>query len=194
MLILEPNPPPTSGAMARTRSCPRPVDSAMNVRRMCGFWVDDQMVIASRPGSYQATMPRVSIDDGARRWFTIRCEMVTSASANAFSIALSSTVPLRTPVPTGIGPTQTLLGKSECNTAGSPVIACSGSTTGARRFVVDADRVGRVAGDIAVGRYDYRNRFADVANDGPRRPRGARATGTVSPPASAGGTGRSPRR
>ena len=51
MLIFEPNPPPTSGAIARTWSCPRPVSEAMKVRRMCGFWVDDQMVIASLPGS-----------------------------------------------------------------------------------------------------------------------------------------------
>ena len=51
MLIFAPNPPPTSGAMARTRSSPRSSIRATKVRRMWGFWVDDQMVSASLPGS-----------------------------------------------------------------------------------------------------------------------------------------------
>ena len=51
MLILAPNPPPTSGAMARTSSSPMPFSLAMNVRRMWGFWVDDHTVIVPLPGS-----------------------------------------------------------------------------------------------------------------------------------------------
>jgi hypothetical protein len=51
MLILAPKPPPTSGAIARTWLSPRPVIAAIIVRRMCGFCVDDQMVIASLAGS-----------------------------------------------------------------------------------------------------------------------------------------------
>jgi hypothetical protein len=113
MLILAPKPPPTSGAIARTWSWPSPVNAAMNERRMCGFWVDDQIVIVPLPGSKCATTPRGSIADGARRWFTIRCEMTTSAVANAASIAVSSTVPeALTPVPLGTSATARLLGKS----------------------------------------------------------------------------------
>ena len=37
--------------MARTWSWPNPFSAAMNVRRMCGFCVDDQIVIVPLPGS-----------------------------------------------------------------------------------------------------------------------------------------------
>ena len=72
MLILAPKPPPTSGAMARTWCWPRPFIAAIIVFRMCGFCVDDQMVIVSLPGSQCATTPRGSIAFGTRRWFIMR--------------------------------------------------------------------------------------------------------------------------
>src|SRR5581483_932286 len=68
--------------------------------------------------------------EGARRWFTIRCEMTTSASPNACSIAESSTAPRGpTPVPPWMPDSATLFGKSAWITAGSPFSASSGSTT-----------------------------------------------------------------
>ena len=79
MLILAPKPPPTSGAIARTWSWPRPVIAAIIVRRMCGFCVDDQIVIDPLPGSKCATTPRGSIAFGTSRWFIMRCETTTSA-------------------------------------------------------------------------------------------------------------------
>ena len=48
---MQPKPPPTSGAMARTWSSPISFIEAMNDRSRCGDWVDDQMVIVSLPGS-----------------------------------------------------------------------------------------------------------------------------------------------
>ena len=95
----------------------------MNVRRMWGFWVDDQMVIVPLPGSKCATTPLGSIADGASRWFTMRCEMTTSALANAASIAESSTPAALTPVPLGGTTTAILFGKSAWMTAGFPCIA-----------------------------------------------------------------------
>ena len=85
----------------------------MNVRRMCGFCVDDQIVIVPLPGSKCATTPRGSIADGASRWLIMRCEMTTSALANAASIAESSTSPVGLhPVPLGGTTTARLFGKS----------------------------------------------------------------------------------
>ena len=116
--------------MARTWSWPIPLSAAMNVRRMCGFCVDDQIVIVPLPGSKCATTPLGSIADGARRWFTIRCEMTISAFLNAASMAESSTSPdALTPVPLGTSATARLFGKSACTSVGLPVIAVSRSTT-----------------------------------------------------------------
>ena len=80
---------------------------------MWGFCVDDQIVIDPLPGSKCATTPRGSIAFGTSRWFTMRCEMTTSAAANAFSMAESSTLPSAlTPVPLGTSATARLFGKS----------------------------------------------------------------------------------
>ena len=50
---------------------------------------------------------------GTSRWFIMRCEMTTSASANALSMAESSTFPSGvTPVPLGTSATARLFGKS----------------------------------------------------------------------------------
>ena len=98
---------------------------------MCGFCVEDQIVIVPLPGSKCATTPRGSMALGTSRWFIIRCETTTSALANAASMAELSTVlkSALTPVPLGTSATARLLGKSGWITVGLPVIACSGSTT-----------------------------------------------------------------
>ena len=64
----------------------------------------------------------------------MRCDTTTSASANALSMALSSTVlpSGETPVPLGTRGTARLLSKSAWITVGWPVIATSGSTTAGR--------------------------------------------------------------
>ena len=60
----------------------------------------------------------------------MRCEITTSACANARSTALSSTLPSGvTPVPLGTSATARLLGNASWMTTGLPVIASSVSTT-----------------------------------------------------------------
>ena len=99
---------------------------------MCGFWVVDQTVSSSLPGSQCATTPRGSIAFGASRWLTMRCETVTAARANACSSAVSSStssVSGLTPVPAGAKGTARLFANASWIVAGSPAIARSGSTT-----------------------------------------------------------------
>ena len=114
MLILQPKPPPTSGAIARTWLSPTPSMPAIIVRRMCGFCVEDQSVIAPFDGSQCATTPRGSIGLGASRWLCMRCLMTTSAFLNAASTAESSGgfPGAPAPVPLGISGTEMLFGKS----------------------------------------------------------------------------------
>ena len=127
----------------------------MNVRRMCGFCVDDQIVIVPLPGSKCATTPRGSIAVGASRWFTMRCEMTTSAFANAASIAESSTAPdALTPVPLGTSATARLFGKVRMNHRRLPRH---------RLFEIDDGRQ-RVVGTTiasAASRATYRSRGDD---------------------------------
>ena len=97
---------------------------------MCGFCVDDQIVIVPLPGSKCATTPRGSIALGTSRWFIIRCEMTTSASANAASIAVSSTVAVGAHA--GAARHQRhrqVVREVRWMTVGLPVIASSRSTT-----------------------------------------------------------------
>ena len=143
----------------------------MNDRRMCGFCVDDQMVIVSLPGSKCATTPRGSIALGARRWFIIRCEMTTSALANAASIAESSTSPVAlTPVPLGTSAIARLFGNVGMNDRRLPGHRELEIDDGRQRVVGHDDGVGGVASDVAIAGDDDGNRLAAVADrvDGDR--------------------------
>ena len=133
---------------------------------MCGFCVDDQMVIVSLPGSQCASTPRGSIAFGTRRWFTMRWLITTSASANALSTAVLSIFEKSgaTPVPLGTSATARLFGKSLWMTAGLPVIAASGSTTTGSGSYDDDDRVGGVARQVAIGGDHDGDRLAGVAH------------------------------
>ena len=77
-----PNPPPTSGAMVRTRSFGTSSISARSERMSNGTCVDTHTV---KPPSASGTtmMPFVSMGTGARRWFTNRPRTTTSAPASA---------------------------------------------------------------------------------------------------------------
>ncbi len=172
MLILAPKPPPTSGAMARTWCWPRPFIAAIIVLRMCGFCVDDQMVIVSLPGSQCASTPRGSIAFGTRRWFTMRWLITTSASANALSTAVLSIFEKSgaTPVPLGTSATARLFGKVLVDDAGLAFHRRFGIDDDRQRIVRDDDRVGGIAREVAIGRDDDGHRLAGVAHhvDGDR--------------------------
>ncbi len=74
---LAPKPPPTSGAITRIASVPRPVTSASAARTPKGVCVVDQWV--SRPSSPQAAAAaRTSSGQGARRWLTMSRLTTTS--------------------------------------------------------------------------------------------------------------------
>ena len=106
--------------------------AASSVRAMCGFCVVDQTVSSSLPGSKRAITPRGSMAFGTSRWLSMRCEITTSAcskaSLRADSSSISSVAGL-TPVPAGASGTARLFSKASWITAGSPLIARSGSTT-----------------------------------------------------------------
>ena len=82
---MEPNPPPTSGAIARTLASLTPQTIARNVRRKCGTWVELCTTSSSEAVFQSATTPRVSIGTWISRWFRIVCLTTTSAFANASS-------------------------------------------------------------------------------------------------------------
>ena len=65
---LAPNPPPTSGAIARTLASLTPQTIARNVRRKWGIWVELYTTRSSEAGFQSATTPRVSIGTWIRRW------------------------------------------------------------------------------------------------------------------------------
>src|SRR5438034_1280265 len=78
---LAPKPPPTSGAMTRTRSFARPSHSARSFRMSNGTWVETHTV--SRPSSSGTTrIAYASMGTGATRWFSIRARTMTSAPAS----------------------------------------------------------------------------------------------------------------
>ncbi|PYM32325.1 MAG: hypothetical protein DME15_14425 [Candidatus Rokuibacteriota bacterium] len=60
-MSLAPKPPPTSGAITRTRWGSRPSSSQTNWRTWCGTWEDAHTVSSPAIELYSATRPRVSI-------------------------------------------------------------------------------------------------------------------------------------
>ena len=90
--ILPPKPPPTSGAMTRTLCSGMPSVSASMIRRMCGIWVADHIVICSPVGS--TTVERGSMNAGISRCWRSCRSMTIAVTASPRSP--SSTSP---PVP-----------------------------------------------------------------------------------------------
>ena len=64
---LEPNPPPTSGAITRTFCSGMPTMIPRKILRKWGTWVDDHTVSCLPNGVYSATTPRVSMATGKSR-------------------------------------------------------------------------------------------------------------------------------
>ena len=147
---------------------------------MCGFCVDDQMVIVPLPGSKCATTPRGSIAVGARRWFIMRCEMTTSACGERLVDrgVVDGWPSGLTPVPLGTSGTARLFGKVRVDDRRLAGHRQLGVDDGRQRLVRDHDRVGRVAGDVAIRGDDDGDRLACVAHhvDGDRAVRRARET------------------
>ena len=134
---------------------------------MCGFWVALQTVRYSRPASYWATTPRGSIAFGARRWFSIRWLTTTSASAKAASTALSSSGwPLSgvhpRAAPDVVDDDVALEGLVQ---EGRAVLHRRLRVDhGGQFLVLDRDRVGGVAREVAVGGDDDGHGLAHVAH------------------------------
>jgi hypothetical protein len=63
---LEPNPPPTSGAMTRSSCSGIPVSNASMVRTMCGTWVADQRVNSFPDGAHTTALGSIGV--GIIRW------------------------------------------------------------------------------------------------------------------------------
>ena len=88
MKILEPKPPPTSGAITRSLcSGAMPTKAEMTRRATCGFCVVFQRVRPSVPASYSPIAARGSIAFGTRR-LLMKSSLVTwCAALNAASQA-----------------------------------------------------------------------------------------------------------
>ncbi|MNV43588.1 hypothetical protein D3C71_1353040 [compost metagenome] len=86
--ILEPKPPPTSGAITRTLCSGRPITKAViSSRSTCGFWLLTYSVYSSLARLYEPMAARGSIALGMSRLLT-RSSLVTCAAfANAASTA-----------------------------------------------------------------------------------------------------------
>jgi hypothetical protein len=118
-LTLGPKPPPTSGAITRTRSSASPSISEIRVRTANGTWVEDHTVSSSRPPSQAATTPRVSSGLPPVRGTTTRSDTLPAASWNARSGSPTSTVKWACRLP----------GIASCTWGAAGPSAASGSTT-----------------------------------------------------------------
>ena len=150
-----------------------PVIAAISVRRMCGFCVDDQIVIVPLPGSKCATTPRGSMAFGTSRWLTMRCLMIDFGLRERpidRGVIDCRAVGL-TPVPLGTSATARLFAKAFVN---------DGGLAGHRQLridhrrewiVGDDDRVRSIAGHVPIGGDDDSDWLAgesdDVGRDGP---------------------------
>ncbi len=91
MKILEPKPPPTSGAMTLSLcSGASPMKAERTSRATCGFWLVVKSVMASVPESYSATAARGSMAFGISRLFTRSSFVTCAADAKAASVAALS--------------------------------------------------------------------------------------------------------
>ena len=161
---------------------------------MCGFCVDDQIVIVPLPGSKCATTPRGSIAFGTRRWLTMRCEMTTSASANALSIGAvvhGCAVGADARCRSARAATARLFGNSRMNDRRLAGHRQLGIHDRRQRIVGDDDGVGGIARDVSIAR--QRRPRPARRRTGPcrRRRRDAAARGTACRSASAPGARRS---
>ena len=153
--ILLPNPPPTSGAITRSRSSGTPVTSDMMKRTMCGFCVVFHSVSSPVAGENCATAPRGSIAVGISRCWMIRSRTTTSALLNAASMSPPATVQWNAWLP----------GASGCSCGAPGSVAALRIHDRRQRLVVDVDQVDRVVGLVRRLGDDDGDRVADVAHD-----------------------------
>jgi len=83
--ILQPKPPPTSGATTRMRTSEMPRHCASCCFTRCGTWVEVHTVSFCGPSSQWASTARGSIETGATFWFKSTSFTTPSASLNSFS-------------------------------------------------------------------------------------------------------------
>ena len=91
MKILEPKPPPTSGAITRSLcSGAMPMKADSTSRATCGFWLVVWSVKASLPASYSPIAARGSMALGISRLLTRSILVTCLAPAKAASTAALS--------------------------------------------------------------------------------------------------------
>ena len=91
--ILEPKPPPTSGAITRTLCSGRPSTKAVISRRStCGFWLATYSVYSSEARLYVALAARGSIALGIRRLLVRSIFDTFAAFANTASTCALSPI------------------------------------------------------------------------------------------------------
>ena len=149
---LEPKPPPTSGAITRTRSSLMPSWRQRNSRRKCGTWVERPDRQSARRGSRRARRAARS-PRPAMRWLTMRRSTITSAS--------------RERRPRGRRRPATTRGPCWCRarswtSGGAGLERRLGVDDDRQRVVLDDDLLGGVDDRVAVGADDHRDRVADV--------------------------------
>ena len=121
---------------------------------MWGFCEVTQSVTSSLAERYCASAARGSIALGMSRWLMIRSLTTTSAALNAASTSPPETFQWK----------QTLPGTSAWSWGCALLRRLLGVGDRRQRLVVDLDRVGRVAREVAVLGDDDRHRVADVAH------------------------------